>query len=63
MTALYILAGWCASSIILAAILCAMITRGKMDSHRRDDRSGSDQSVGFRGGSQRGSNIDHSTLV
>lgn len=29
MTALYILAGWCSSSIILAAILCTLITRAR----------------------------------
>lgn len=58
MTALYIFADWCVSSIILAAILCTLITRGKMDSHRRDDRSGSDQPVGLGSHGERGAEID-----
>lgn len=40
MTALYVFAGWCAASIILGALLCAAITRGKMDSHRRQHGAG-----------------------
>ena len=58
MTALYILVGWCAASIIVATILCTIITRGKMDSHRRDDRAGSDQALGLGNHGERAAEID-----
>ena len=58
MLALKIVVGWTLASFIVGAAVCWLITRGKMDSHRRDDRAGSDQALGLRGHGERSAEID-----
>ncbi len=60
---LKVVAIWTLASFIVGAAICWLITRGKMDSHRRDDRAGSGDPVVLRGGRERGLNIDHGDML
>jgi hypothetical protein len=60
-----ILAGWCVVSIVIAAPLCWLISRGKVDGHRRQ-HGASDRDADRLGRLSVGAeinNIDHSTSV
>lgn len=61
--ALKIIGLWTLASIIFGTLVCWLIFRGKMDSHRRDDRAGSGDPVVLRSSGERGFNINHGDVL